>query len=179
LSSSLVALTSRLSALPLLLLLAFDALLRAQDRLVGHKPLRLLINALDVWVRRCHASILACGVLRPAAGGLGNFVAIRVDDARARLVARLELDLALELLDLLLVQEIAILVAVLDALLAGQDFLPGDSCERWLGRARDGWVVLRGLGGWNLLLLVVRRRVDLRWRGVGVYRLCWCRLGER
>jgi hypothetical protein len=183
LSSSLIALTSRLSALLILLLLALDALLRARDRLIRHKALSLLINALDVRVRRRHAFLRASSrafwVLLPAAGGLRNLVAVRVDKARARLVAGLELDLALQLLDLLLVEEIAILVAVLDAFLPGQDFLPGDDGEGRFWRARDGWLVLWRRGDWNLFLLAARRRVDLWWRGLSVCGLRWCRYGDR
>lgn len=73
-----------------------------------------LLQLLDVQIR-----------MRLDPGGQEDLVALGVDDAGARLVARLELDLALERLDLLLVQEVAVLVAVLDVLLLADQALVG------------------------------------------------------
>src|SRR3569833_1776594 len=133
-SSRLLPLAGGLSRPLLLLLVARDALLGrlGGDGVVGHELLLgRLLSALDVRVGWGHArrglpvATRVCGVLGQAVAGLGNLVAIGVDDARARFVARAKLHLAFERLDLLLVQKIAVLVPVLDALLARQDALAG------------------------------------------------------
>lgn len=56
-------------------------------------------------------------------GDLCDLIAVGVNDASAGLVSSLELDLALKCLDLLLIQEVAMLIAVLDTLLAAQNLV--------------------------------------------------------
>ncbi len=77
-----------------------------------------------------------------------DLIALGVDDARPRLIACLELNLALESLDLLLVQEVAVLVPVLDTLLGVHKALVG-----WDSRARD-----EGLSFLDLRLLSINDR---------------------
>lgn len=57
--------------------------------------------------------------------GLRNLVAVGINKAGPRLVACLELDLALEGLDLLFVKEVAVLIAIFDALLASNNRMAG------------------------------------------------------
>jgi hypothetical protein len=57
---------------------------------------------------------------RPTALRRGNFVAIGIDKTCPGLVSCLKLNFSFQRLDLLLVQEIAVLIPVLNALLAGQ-----------------------------------------------------------
>jgi hypothetical protein len=72
--------------------------------------------------------------------GLRNLVAVGINKAGARLVARLKLDLALEGLDLLLVEEVAVLIAIFDALLASNNRMAG----RGRGTGYGGLLVNNG-----------------------------------
>lgn len=72
--------------------------------------------------------------------GLRNLVAVDINKAGARLVACLELDLALEGLDLLLVKEVAVLIAIFDALLASNNRMAG----RGRGAGDGGLLVNNG-----------------------------------
>lgn len=143
---SLVPLTSRLGAALIRFLLAGLALGRLLRDLgstfLAILLLRLLVRALDVGVGRCDAATTFSNVRTD------DLIPGGVNDARPRLVLGLELDLALERLNLLLVEQVAVLVAVLDALLLGEELLALLVDE--LGCARDGLV-------WSLLVL------DCRW----------------
>ncbi len=88
------------------------------------------------------------------ARGQQNLVALGIHHARARLIPRLELDLALERLDLLRIEEVAVLVAVLDALLGVDQALAGghDWGARDLGVGLLGDGLLR-VGDGDLALL--------------------------
>lgn len=155
-SCSLVTLARRLGLLLFGLLLTVLALdnLFSRDGLILLELLGAALGALDVRVRRCHALV----------GHLGrrfNLLARGVDDARPRLVPCLELDLPFERLHLLGVQQIAILIPVLDLLLAADDLL-ALGLER--GRPGDSRGALFPVWGtrllcWGLLLLLDR------WRG--------------
>ena len=72
----------------------------------------LVVAYLDIRMRRSHTRSFLRAIR------LGDFIAIRVDEASAGFIARLELDLALESLDLFLIQEVAMLISILNALLA-------------------------------------------------------------
>lgn len=80
-----------------------------------------LVYAVDVGVRRSYAGAHVGG---PSAFWDGEFVALFVDDAGSRLVLGLEFHFALELLDLLFVEEVAVLVAVLNPLLLAENLGP-------------------------------------------------------
>jgi hypothetical protein len=159
LSRSLVALACRLGLLSFLFLLAILGLNHLLLLSVFCGWLRSLllcaaIRALDIRVRRGYRNL-----------GAGDLVAVGVDDARPCFVTRLELHAAgcLERFHLLFVQQVAILVAVLDALRSSDDFLalglelgrPGDS----RGALSPVWGILRWLlcrllggGGYGLIL---------------------------
>ena len=104
---------------------------------------------------------------------LRDLVAIGFNKAGACLVARLELNLALKSLDLLLVEEVAVLIAILNALLAGHNRM----ARRGRG-ARDGGLPLNnadlgrrngGLGNNGGLRLLGRRdRLDGGQRAVRI-----------
>ena len=79
-----------------------------------------------------------------------DFIAIGVDDTGSGLILGLKFDLALERLNLLLVEKVAILIAVLDLLLPRDNTLTD----------RVGTRLLLG----DLLLLVRNRLLDLRRR---------------
>lgn len=79
-----------------------------------------------------------------------NLVAIGIDDTCSRLILGLELNLALERLNLLLVEKVTILITILDLLLPRDDALADRVGTRLL------------LGG--LLLLVCNRLLSLRRR---------------
>lgn len=156
-SGSLVALARRLGLLLFGLLLTVLALdhLFGRDGLILLELLGAALGALDIRVRRGHTLV----------GHLGrrlNLLTRGVDDARPGLVPCLELDLPFEGLHLLGVQQIAILIPVLDLLLAADDLLalglergrPGDS----RGALCPVWGLLLLLCWWLLLLLD-------RWRG--------------
>lgn len=110
--------------------------------------------------------------LRHTASTKLDFVAICIDDACSRLILGLELDLALERFDLLRVEKVTILVAILNLLLPRDDALAHRVGTRLL------------LGGLLLLvhngLLSLRRRVShsrplnraLNW-GLGSRLACW------
>ncbi len=110
-------------------------------------------------------------VLWPSTLRLRDLIAIGINNAGACLVPGLELNLALESLDLLLVQEVAVLVTILNALLARENLMTG------LGRcARDirlccvvGLIPCynRDLG----LLTAANRDLLRRWGCLG----CWRR----
>ncbi|KAK1255792.1 hypothetical protein MKX07_008051 [Trichoderma sp. CBMAI-0711] len=88
----------------------------------------LLVNTLDVRVRRGHAGNHVVG---PTAFGHGDFVSLRIDDACLGLVLGLELDFALKRLDLLIVKQVSVLVSVLNLLFLGEDLgLLRDRCLR-------------------------------------------------
>ena len=90
-----------------------------------------------------------------------NLVALSVNKTRSGLVSCLELNLALERLNLLLVQEISVLVPVLNAFFTGQDLMAlWKWCSRNAGLFRllrlsatngDLSLLLRNLGSLRLL----------------------------
>ncbi len=139
----LVALAARLGDTLLGLFLAGLALRRLRDHRRGILAavvllLRLLVGTLDVRVRWRDT---ACRLFFPLLdNGRADLVPGGVDDARPRLILSLELDLALERLDLLLVEQVPVLVAVLDPLLLRHHLV---ALGLKLGCARDG--LLRGL----------------------------------
>jgi len=69
--------------------------------------------------------------------GLWNLVAVGINKAGTRLVTCLKLNLALEGLDLLFVEEVAVLIAIFDALLASNNRMAG-----WGRGAGDGGLLV-------------------------------------
>lgn len=95
-------------------MVAFHTLLRRWHRLVPLSLGSLRVDTLNIRVRGCNTSLgQDVGI-----NNLLNLFAGIIDHACACLVTCLKLNLALEFLDLLRVEDIAILVAVLDALLS-------------------------------------------------------------
>lgn len=93
---------------------------------------RLLVDAMDIRMGRGYARNHVGGP--PAVGGR-QLVALLVDNTGPGLVFGLEFDFALELLDLFVIQEVAVLVAVLNFLFLAEN-LGG-----WFRLVRDSSVV--------------------------------------
>lgn len=102
---------------------------------------RFFVHSFNIRVRRSDTLVACLFFLRR------NLMSLGVDDASSGFVASLEFDFALESLDLLFIQQIAVLVAVLDTFLFTKDTRLGN---RW--GARDpgvlsfGWLACRLLG---------------------------------
>jgi hypothetical protein len=64
----------------------------------------LAISTLNVWVRWCNAT--------------SHLVALRIDQAGSSFISGLEADLAFQLLDLFIIEKVAVLISVLDLFLS-------------------------------------------------------------
>jgi hypothetical protein len=91
----------------------------------------LRVLTLDIRVGRCDTGLVTAVSVDNA---LVDLVTLSIDDTRSCLVACLEADFAGELSNLLIVEDAAVLVAVLNALLFGKD---GELLRNALGWRRD------------------------------------------